>query len=592
MGSFEIKEEFILNGKPIKILSGAVHYFRFVKEYWEDCLYNLKAMGFNTVETYIPWNLHEAEEGVFDFSGNKDLASFIKLAHNMGLLVILRPTPYICAEWEFGGLPAWLLRYDNIRVRTNTPLFLSKVDAYYKELFKHISDLQITKNGPIIMMQIENEYGSFGNDKEYLRALKNIMQKYGADVPLFTSDGAWDAVLEAGTLVEDGVFAAVNFGSKAKESFDATEKFFERKGIKKPLMCMEFWDGWFNLWKEPIIKRDAEDVVMEVKEIVKRGSINLYMFIGGTNFGFYNGTSVTGYTDFPQITSYDYDAVLTEWGEPTEKFYKIQRLIKEMYPEIETFEPRDHKRANFGEAKLNAKTSLFSVIDTISECQKSDSPITMEKAGIGYGYMLYRTKVKGFDNDMNVRAVGASDRVHFYLNGEYKGVKYQDELIEPLEMHFKYGENVLELLVENVGRVNYGYKLQECSQVKGIRIGVMVDIHFETGFEQYALPLDNMEKVDFNSEWIENTPSFYRYEFEVKDKADTFLDCSKLGKGSAFINGFNLGRYWSEGPVCYLYIPAPLLKVGVNEIIIFETENVFADSLELRDNPIYKEIKK
>ena len=216
----------------------------------------------------------------------------------------------------------------------------------------------------------------------------------------------------------------------------------------------------------------------------------------------------------------------------------------------------------------------------------------MEKAGSGYGYMLYRTTVKGFDNNMNVRAVGASDRVHFYLNGEYKGVKYQDELIEPIEMHFNNGDNVLELLVENVGRVNYGYKLQECSQVKGIRIGVMADIHFETGFEQYALPLDNIKDVDFSSKWIENTPSFYRYEFDVKEPADTFLDCSKLGKGAAFINGFNLGRYWSEGPVCYLYIPAPLLKTGKNEIIIFETENVFIDSIALKDKPIYKEIKK
>lgn len=592
MSIFEVKEEFILNGKPIKILSGAIHYFRFVKEYWQDCLYNLKAAGFNTVETYIPWNIHEVDEGVFDFSGNKDIASFIKLAQKMDLLVILRPTPYICAEWEFGGLPAWLLRYDNIKVRTNTELFLSKVDAYYKELFKHIADLQITKNGPVIMMQIENEYGSFGNDKEYLKALKNIMIKYGAEVPLFTSDGAWDAVLEAGTLVDDGILATVNFGSKAKESFDDTEKFFERKGIKKPLMCMEFWDGWFNLWKEPIIKRDADDFVMEVKEILKRGSINLYMFIGGTNFGFYNGTSVTGYTDFPQITSYDYDAVLTEWGEPTEKFYKLQKLINELYPEIKTFEPKDHKRADFGEAKLKDKTSLFSVVDKISKCQKSDAPITMEKAGSGYGYMLYRTKVKGFDNNMNVRAVGASDRVHFYLNGEYKGVKYQDELIEPIEMHFNNGDNILELLVENVGRVNYGYKLQECSQVKGIRIGVMADIHFETGFEQYALSLDNIKDVDFSSKWIENTPSFYRYEFEVKEAADTFLDCSKLGKGAAFINGFNLGRYWSEGPVCYLYIPAPLLKTGLNEIIVFETENVLSESLALKDKPTYKEIKK
>ena len=204
MSTFEVKEEFYLDGKPVKLLSGAVHYFRLVREYWEDCLFNLKAMGFNTVETYIPWNIHEPEEGVFDFNGNKDVESFVKLAGDMGLHVILRPSPFICAEWEFGGLPPWLLRYGDMKVRTDTPLFLSKVESYYKELFRRIAPLQITHGGPVIMMQVENEYGSFGNDKNYLRQIKRLMEENGAQVPLFTSDGSWDAALEAGSLIEDG----------------------------------------------------------------------------------------------------------------------------------------------------------------------------------------------------------------------------------------------------------------------------------------------------------------------------------------------------------------------------------------------------
>ncbi len=588
MSVFEVKEEFLLDNKPVKILSGAIHYFRIVPEYWENCFYNLKAMGFNTVETYIPWNIHEPEEGVFDFSGNKDIARFVRLAQEMGLLVILRPTPFICAEWEFGGLPAWLLRYKGMKVRTNTPLFLEKVDAYYKELFSHIGGLQITKGGPVIMLQVENEYGSFGNDKEYLRAVKGIMVKYGAEVPLFTADGSWDAALEAGSLVEDGVLATANFGSRSNENLDALERFYERKGLKRPLMSMEFWDGWFNRWKEPIITRDAGDLAECIKELLPRASINLYMFIGGTNFGFYNGCSARGVTDLPQITSYNYDAVLTEWGQPTAKFYKLRDVIRELYPDIPTFDPKDHRRAAFPNAKLTGRVSLFSVADKLAECQTSTYPMTMEEAGPGYGYMLYRTHVKGFDNVMKVKAIQTSDRAHFYLNGKFQGVQYQHEIGNEIEMEFGQ-ENVLELLVENMGRVNYGYKLQAPTQSKGIRTGVMVDIHFESGWEQYALPLDNVEQVDFSGEWKENTPSFYRYEFEAAEPADTFLDCSRLGKGVAFINGFHLGRYWSVGPVCYLYIPAPLMKAGKNEIILFETEGVTAETLELKDGPVYKE---
>lgn len=587
MSIFEVKEEFLLDGKPVKLLSGAIHYFRIMPEYWENCFYNLKAMGFNTVETYIPWNIHEPEEGVFDFSGNKDVVRFVRLAQSMGLMVILRPTPFICAEWEFGGLPSWLLRYPDMKVRTNTPLFLSKVDAYYKELFSRIAPLQITQGGLVIMMQVENEYGSFGNDKNYLRAIKGIMEKYGVRVPLFTSDGAWPAALEAGNLVEDGVLATGNFGSRSDENLDAMEAFFREKGMKMPLMCMEFWDGWFNRWKEPVITRDAEDLAMEVKQLLKRASINLYMFQGGTNFGFYNGCSARGNNDLPQITSYNYDAVMTEWGQPSDKFYKLRQVIRELYPQIPTMEPRDNERFAYPQAKLTGKVSLFSCIDQLAGCRKSDVPLTMEEAGPGLGYMLYRTHVKGFGERMKVKAIQTSDRAHFYLNGTLEGVQYQHEIGTEIEMYFEKGDNTLELLVENMGRVNYGYKLQAPTQKKGIRTGVMTDIHFESGWEQYALPLDNVGKIDFSGGWKQDDPAFYRYEFEAEEPRDTFLDCRGLGKGAAFINGFNLGRYWYEGPVLYLYIPAPLIKRGKNEIIIFETEGNVNETLAFSDRPVY-----
>lgn len=589
MSTFEVKEEFYLDGKPVKLLSGAVHYFRLVKEYWEDCLYNLKAMGFNTVETYIPWNIHEPEEGIFDFDGNKDVECFVRLAGELGLHVILRPSPFICAEWEFGGLPPWLLRYGDMKVRTNTPLFLGKVEAYYKELFRRIAPLQATCGGPVIMMQVENEYGSFGNDKEYLRAIKRLMEENGAQVPLFTSDGAWDAALEAGSLIEDGVLATANFGSRSGENLDVLEAFFRRNGRRWPLMCMEFWDGWFNRWKEKIITRDPADLAMEVAELLKRASINLYMFQGGTNFGFYNGCSARGYTDLPQITSYNYDALMTEWGEPTAKFYQVRQVVRKMFPHLKTMEPRDRKRIAYGQAVPTGQVSLFSCVDSLAECQKSAVPLSMEEAGSGYGYMFYRTHVRGYNKKMKVKAVQASDRVQYYLNRVFEGTHYQNNSGEELELYFKE-DNELALLVENRGRVNYGYKLQAPTQKKGIRTGVMVDIHFESGWEQYALDFKNIEELDFSGDWIRDTPSFYRYEFQAEECADTFLNCRELGKGVAFINGFNLGRYWSEGPVQYLYIPAPLLKKGRNEIIIFETEGRIADTLTLEEQPVYVDV--
>lgn len=473
-----------------------------------------------------------------------------------------------------------------MKVRTNTPLFLEKVDAYYKELFQQIAGLQVTRGGPVIMMQVENEYGSFGNDKEYLRQIKGLMEKYGAEVPLFTSDGAWDAALEAGSLIEDGVLATANFGSRSGESLDVLEGFFKRNGRVWPLMCMEFWDGWFNRWKEKIITRDAEDLAMEVKELLKRGSINLYMFQGGTNFGFYNGCSARGNTDLPQITSYNYDAVLTEWGEPTDKFYQVRQVVRELFPELHTGEPRDKTRRAYGRAHITGKVSLFSCLDDLAECKKSAVPMTMEEAGKGYGYMLYRTNIKGYNKKMKVKAVQASDRVQYYLNKRFEGMDYQNYNHEELELYFGE-ENELILLVENMGRVNYGYKLQSPTQRKGIRAGFMVDLHFESGWEQYALTLERADKVDFSKEWIHDTPSFYRYEFQAEQCADTFLNCCELGKGVAFINGFNLGRYWSEGPVQYLYIPGPLLKEGANEIIVFETEGKTANNLTLEERPVY-----
>ena len=304
MGIFEIRDAFYLNGQPFKILSGAIHYFRIDPDDWYHSLFNLKALGFNTVETYVPWNAHEPYKGQFDFSGRLDIERFIQTAQSLGLYMIVRPSPFICAEWEFGGLPAWLLEED-MRIRSSDPAFIKAVSQYYDRLLGILTRYQVDQGGPILMMQVENEYGSYGEDKTYLRAVRDLMKEKGVTCPLFTSDGPWRATLRAGTLIEDDVFVTGNFGSKASYNFAQMQEFFDEHGKKWPLMCMEFWDGWFTRWKEPVIHRDPEELAEAVHEVLELGSINLYMFHGGTNFGFMNGCSARGTLDLPQVTSYD-----------------------------------------------------------------------------------------------------------------------------------------------------------------------------------------------------------------------------------------------------------------------------------------------
>lgn len=576
MQTFEIKEDFLLDGKPVKLISGAIHYFRMTPGQWEDSLYNLKALGANTVETYIPWNLHEPVEGTYDFEGLKDIEAFVKLAQEIGLLVILRPSVYICAEWEFGGLPAWLLREKGMRLRSTDPRFMEKVRQYFSVLIPKLVPLQSTQGGPVIMMQIENEYGSYGMEKDYLRQTKQLMEEFGVDVPLFTSDGAWDEVLDAGTLIEENVFVTGNFGSRSKENAQVMQNFMERHGKKWPIMCMEYWDGWFNRWNEPIIKRDGQELATEVKDMLEVGSLNLYMFHGGTNFGFYNGCSARGVLDLPQVTSYDYDALLTEWGEPTEKYFHVQKAIKEVCPEVWQAEPRKKEPMNLGTYPVKESVSLFATKNQMIQAQQAMYPLSMEEAGEGYGYMLYSVELKNYFHENKLKIVEASDRIQVYVDGEHQTTQYQETVGEELTINGQPDkkEISLDVLVENLGRVNYGFKLNSPTQSKGIRGGIMQDIHFHQGYRHYPLTLSEsqLQAIEYTAGSNPQQPSFYRIEVELDTLGDTFIDCSDYGKGVVFVNGVNLGRYWEVGPIRSLYCPKEFLKKGHNEVVIFETE--------------------
>lgn len=571
----EIRDNFYLNGEPFKIISGAFHYFRTVPEYWQDRIEKLVNMGCNTVETYIPWNFHEPEKGNFRFDGMHDIERFIHLAEKLGLYIIIRPSPYICSEWEFGGLPAWLLRDRNMRLRCSYEPYLNAVKEYYSVLIPKLVPHQCDRGGGVILVQLENEYGYYGNDTAYLEFLRDTLRELGVTVPFVTSDGPWsEPIFKSGML--NGALPTGNFGSGAEWQFGQMRKYI---GENKPLMCMEFWNGWFDAWGEEHHTTSPEKAPSELDELLKRGSVNFYMFEGGTNFGFMsgrNGGSKTG-----DVTSYDYDAPLTEDGQITEKYRLFKEVIAKYTDIHEIPLTTEIRRRAYGRISCTGKTDLFSVLDKISVPVKSSYPLTMEDIGQDYGYILYRTKIRDIETVSEIRLEGAADRVQCYHNGEFVYTAFAENMWEKFEPQQKRTSGIIDLLCENTGRENFGTGLE--NQRKGISGGVKINDHRHFGFEIYPLPLDERQiaALDFGIGYIENTPAFYRFELDIDEPCDTFLDTDGFGKGCAFVNGFNIGRFWEIGPQKRLYIPAPLLQIGKNTIVIFETEGKAADSIFL-----------
>lgn len=575
---FEIKDTFYLDGQPFQVISGSIHYFRVVPAYWRDRLEKLKAMGCNTVETYIPWNMHEPKKGVFRFDGMLDVVQFVRLAQELGLYVILRPSPYICAEWELGGLPSWLLAEDGMRFRAAYSPFQKHVEDYYHVLLEKLVPLQIDHGGPVIMMQVENEYGSYSNDRTYTAWLRDLMRSEGITVPLVTSDGPEAELLDGGTA--EGVTATVNFGSHTEERFQVLRR-YQPDG---PLMCMEFWVGWFDAWGgETHMTGDLEQSAKDLDKMLELGHVNLYMFEGGTNFGFMNGAN---YYDklTPDVTSYDYDAVLTEDGQITKKYLRYKEIISK-YREIpEVKFTTAIRRKAYGSLPVREKVGLFSVLDDLSTPVSAVHPQSMELLGQDYGYILYRSALNTEEQIGRLRLCRANDRSQVFVDNKPAATLYDRELLEEksLDVSFEKGAPI-DILVENMGRVNFGPRLEE--QRKGIDCGVLLNGHWHTHWTQYPLPLEDVSNIDFSKGYQPGLPAFYRFAFQAEDLGDTFLDFSGWGKGCVFVNGFNIGRFWEIGPQKRLYIPAPLLRKGENEIIIFETEGKAAGTITLRDKP-------
>lgn len=555
------QDHFVLDGKPFEILSGEMHYARIPRAYWRDRIRMAKAMGLNTIATYVFWNVHEPSPGVYDFSGNADLVAFLRTVQEEGMYVILRAGPYSCAEWEFGGYPAWLMADPKMTtaLRTNDPAFMVPVERWMKRLGQETANLQLSRGGPILAVQVENEYGNFGADKVYLAHMKDIFLKAGfTDSLLYTTDPTRG--LEHGSL--EGTFAAVNFGvGRAEPGLAALAAL--RPG--QPLLAAEYWPGWFDHWGQPHITRPVEPQLKDLDYILsKKASVNLYMFHGGTSFGFMSGSSWTNNQFLPDVTSYDYDAPLDEAGHPTEKYYAYRKVFEKYAGKPLPAVPAVPPVIEVPSFSLQESASLW---ENLPAARQSQEPKPMEFFGQSYGFILYRTKLHGTVHGP-LALGGLNDYALVYLNGELQGTLDRRLKQDQLILDSPSTDAQLDILVENSGRINSTRMMRQ--ENKGITAATL-DGKPLLNWQVFSLPMDKLDSIHYKSAPVAG-PAFYHGQFQLKEVGDTFLDVRSLGKGAVWINGHALGRYWNIGPQETLYVPGPWLKKGRNEVVVFDLQ--------------------
>ena len=568
---------FLLDGKPFQLIAGELHYSRIPEAYWRDRLHKAKAMGLNAVGVYCMWNVHEPEPGKWDFSGRQDVRRFVQLAQQEGLYVILRPGPYVCAEWEFGGFPWWLLQDKDLQVRTDDPRFMSAAKAYMMEMGKQLADLQISQGGPIVMVQVENEYGSFGKDTAYERQFAHFLKEAGFSVPFFTADGDW--LFENAAL--PGILPGANGEHDPQKLKTLVNQFHGGKG---PYFVPEYYPGWLDHWGEKFVRVPTEKVVKEVRTLLDAGvSINIYMWHGGTNFGFMNGANYNKERPIqPDITSYDYDAPLSESGVPTEKYLALRKLLLQYQPEGATVPPvpaPPHFIA-IDNIQLTEQAALF---DNLPQAVTNDQPLSMEDLDQGYGYVLYRTQLPaGGSGTLHID--GLRDFAQVFINGKPVGTINRMYKEDELQIDAPQGGR-LDILVENLGRINYGTEL-----VHG-RKGIIGAVRFKgqtlQDWKMYRLPFTDTRGLQFKPGPGEQSgPTVYKGRFELQKPGDTYLDMRNWGKGIVFVNGHNLGRYWAIGPQQTLYLPGCWLKKGTNVVEVFDQLGKGQRSLSAIDHPL------
>nr|XP_022302707.1 beta-galactosidase-1-like protein 2 [Crassostrea virginica] len=595
--------EFVLEGKPLRIYSGTMHYFRVVPQYWRDRFRKMRACGLNTVETYVPWNLHEEYPGEFNFTGMLDVRAFIQQAGEEGLHVIFRPGPYICAEWDWGGLPSWLLKDPDMKVRSNYPPYLEAVKRFLTELIPRIVDLQRTNGGPIIAVQVENEFGSYSKEVDHLHAIKETLLNTGIKELLLTSENIFG--LKRAPFYQYALptanFPSMEDGSKLFQMIREWSPEF-------PLMVMEFWPGWFDHWGQPHKGLDIPAFEACLSGVLDAGgSFNMYMFHGGTNFGFMAGANYFEGSHYkPDVTSYDYDAPLSEAGDITPKYLRAREIILEKglipqgigsLPDI----PPDLPKKSYGEIAVTEYIDFKTILSLITPITSTD-PVLMEHLdyhhsyGQCFGFISYQAEIQA-GADLSFTQI-PTDRAQVLVNGEEKAVLDWLSKDKKINIGQVSDGSTLDILVENHGRVNYiEYGSNRLNEE---RKGICGSVKFnEKEIKHWKIfPLDFkpkfLDRVRESKDWktVANGlkgPLVARATLQMDSApCDTFLDMKGWNKGIVFLNKMNLGRYWKIGPTRTLYIPAPLLKEGLNEILIFELHESHC-SVNFIDSPLLGE---